>query len=209
MTLESLLNSFLFLRTPLRHKFVKPPCFVLWVFLCEWIATGSLSGTSVSVTIFNSSSSTSSIFWKWALWKVSWSKHQLLDDAERTGNYLSFFLGIILPFFLQAVKLTSSRTQLPYEYYSLPFCQPSKITYKAENLGVYLSDSVGGVYRGKSNCKCPFCWAERSCILWFTACWLSANSSVCVLDRGGACPDGECVTCFISRAWYFQQSTES
>lgn len=55
----------------------------------------------------------------------------------------SFFLGIILPFFLQAVKLTSSRTQLPYEYYSLPFCQPSKITYKAENLGVYLSDSVG------------------------------------------------------------------
>lgn len=46
--------------------------------------------------------------------------------------------GIILPFFLQAVKLTSSRTQLPYEYYSLPFCQPSEITYKAENLGMYL-----------------------------------------------------------------------
>lgn len=64
---------------------------------------------------------------------------------------------MILPFFLQAVKLTSSRTQLPYEYYSLPFCQPSKITYKAENLGVYLSDSVGGVYRGKSNCKCHIC----------------------------------------------------
>ena len=33
------------------------------------------------------------------------------------------------------MKLTSSRTQLPYEYYSLPFCQPNKITYKAENLG--------------------------------------------------------------------------
>ncbi|KAI2594391.1 TM9SF4 isoform 6 [Pan troglodytes] len=39
------------------------------------------------------------------------------------------------PVEIKAVKLTSSRTQLPYEYYSLPFCQPSKITYKAENLG--------------------------------------------------------------------------
>ncbi|KAJ6655895.1 hypothetical protein lerEdw1_004665 [Lerista edwardsae] len=36
------------------------------------------------------------------------------------------------------IKLTSSRTQLPYEYYSLPFCQPGKITYKAENLGEVL-----------------------------------------------------------------------
>lgn len=61
----------------------------------------------------------------------------------------SFFLGIILPFFLQAVKLTSSRTQLPYEYYSLPFCQPSKITYKAENLGVYLSGTGGGCLQGE------------------------------------------------------------
>lgn len=39
---------------------------------------------------------------------------------------------------IKAVKLTSSRTQLPYEYYSLPFCQPDKITYKAENLGEVL-----------------------------------------------------------------------
>uniref|UniRef100_A0A8D0FGK3 Transmembrane 9 superfamily member n=1 Tax=Strix occidentalis caurina TaxID=311401 RepID=A0A8D0FGK3_STROC len=38
------------------------------------------------------------------------------------------------PVEIKAVKLTSSRTQLPYEYYSLPFCQPTKITYKAENL---------------------------------------------------------------------------
>lgn len=44
-------------------------------------------------------------------------------------------MGITLLLFLQAVKLTSSRTQLPYEYYSLPFCQPTKVTYKAENLG--------------------------------------------------------------------------
>lgn len=35
----------------------------------------------------------------------------------------------------QAVKLTSSRTQLPYEYYSLPFCKPDTVFYKGENLG--------------------------------------------------------------------------
>ncbi|MBN3302644.1 TM9S4 protein, partial [Amia calva] len=39
---------------------------------------------------------------------------------------------------IKAVKLTSSRTQLPYEYYSLPFCRPEKIVYKGENLGEVL-----------------------------------------------------------------------
>ncbi|KAL1020796.1 hypothetical protein UPYG_G00004770 [Umbra pygmaea] len=42
------------------------------------------------------------------------------------------------PVEIKAVKLTSSRTQLPYEYYSLPFCQPEKVVYKAENLGEVL-----------------------------------------------------------------------
>uniref|UniRef100_A0A670ZK00 Transmembrane 9 superfamily member n=1 Tax=Pseudonaja textilis TaxID=8673 RepID=A0A670ZK00_PSETE len=42
------------------------------------------------------------------------------------------------PVEIKAVKLTSSRTQLPYEYYSLPFCRPVKIKYKAENLGEVL-----------------------------------------------------------------------
>ncbi|EPQ02048.1 Transmembrane 9 superfamily member 4 [Myotis brandtii] len=42
------------------------------------------------------------------------------------------------PVEIKAVKLTSSRTQLPYEYYSLPLCQPLKITYKAENRGEVL-----------------------------------------------------------------------
>ncbi|KAI5095832.1 transmembrane 9 superfamily member 4 precursor, partial [Silurus meridionalis] len=39
---------------------------------------------------------------------------------------------------VHALKLTSSRTQLPYEYYSLPFCRPRTIVYKAENLGEVL-----------------------------------------------------------------------
>ncbi|MGH0143157.1 UNVERIFIED_CONTAM: hypothetical protein FKN15_034541 [Acipenser sinensis] len=42
------------------------------------------------------------------------------------------------PVEIKAVKLTSSRTQLPYEYYSLPFCRPDQIVYKAENLGEVL-----------------------------------------------------------------------
>ncbi|XP_046575927.1 LOW QUALITY PROTEIN: transmembrane 9 superfamily member 4-like [Haliotis rubra] len=40
---------------------------------------------------------------------------------------------------VKAVKLTSVRTQLPYEYYSLAFCPPPNgITHKAENLGEVL-----------------------------------------------------------------------
>ncbi|TRY83645.1 hypothetical protein DNTS_017539 [Danionella cerebrum] len=42
------------------------------------------------------------------------------------------------PVEIKAVKLTSSRTQLPYEYYSLPFCKPDNVVYKAENLGEVL-----------------------------------------------------------------------
>lgn len=40
------------------------------------------------------------------------------------------------PIEVKAVKMTSTRTQLPYEYYSLPFCLPKNgIEYKSENLG--------------------------------------------------------------------------
>lgn len=35
-------------------------------------------------------------------------------------------------------KLTSTKTQLPYSYYSLPFCKPEKILDSAENLGEVL-----------------------------------------------------------------------
>lgn len=36
-------------------------------------------------------------------------------------------------------KLDSVRTQLPYDYYSLPFCRPAKIQEENENLGEILS----------------------------------------------------------------------
>ena len=35
-------------------------------------------------------------------------------------------------------KLTSIKTQLPYEYYSIPYCQPESIKSSAENLGEVL-----------------------------------------------------------------------
>lgn len=35
-------------------------------------------------------------------------------------------------------KLTSIKTQLPYSYYTLPFCRPNKIVDSAENLGEVL-----------------------------------------------------------------------
>lgn len=35
-------------------------------------------------------------------------------------------------------KLTSTKTQLPYEYYSLDYCKPAKIIDVAENLGEVL-----------------------------------------------------------------------
>lgn len=40
------------------------------------------------------------------------------------------------PIEVKAVKMTSTRTQLPYDYYSLPLCTPKNGTvYKSENLG--------------------------------------------------------------------------
>ena len=40
----------------------------------------------------------------------------------------------------QAVKLTSVKAQLPYDYYSLPFCTPDVIKYNPENLGKFESE---------------------------------------------------------------------
>lgn len=44
--------------------------------------------------------------------------------------------GDLLP--VKVNKLTSIRTQLPYSYYSLPYCKPKKIVDSAENLGEVL-----------------------------------------------------------------------
>ncbi|XP_057419721.1 transmembrane 9 superfamily member 10-like [Lotus japonicus] len=42
------------------------------------------------------------------------------------------------PLRVKVNKLTSTKTQLPYSYYSLPYCQPNRIVDGAENLGEVL-----------------------------------------------------------------------
>lgn len=49
---------------------------------------------------------------------------------------------------VKAVKMTSTHTQLPYEYYSLEFCRPKNGSYifKSENLGEVLrGDRIGNL----------------------------------------------------------------
>lgn len=42
------------------------------------------------------------------------------------------------PLHVKVNKLTSTKTQLPYSYYYLPFCKPNIIVDSAENLGEVL-----------------------------------------------------------------------
>ena len=46
----------------------------------------------------------------------------------RKGDVLNFKVN----------KLSSTKAQLPFEYYSLPYCRPAKIEQSAENLGEVL-----------------------------------------------------------------------
>eukprot|EP00004_Rigifila_ramosa_P004635 TRINITY_DN15117_c0_g1_i1.p1 TRINITY_DN15117_c0_g1~~TRINITY_DN15117_c0_g1_i1.p1 ORF type:complete len:625 (-),score=159.52 TRINITY_DN15117_c0_g1_i1:31-1905(-) len=46
------------------------------------------------------------------------------------------------PVELKVNKLTSTKTQLPYRYYSLPYCRPNPIKNTAENLGEILRGDV-------------------------------------------------------------------
>ncbi|CAN0359478.1 unnamed protein product, partial [Laminaria digitata] len=36
---------------------------------------------------------------------------------------------------LQVVLLTSTKTQIPFDYYRAPYCRPATTTKEAENLG--------------------------------------------------------------------------
>ncbi|XP_063978955.1 transmembrane 9 superfamily member 4 [Diachasmimorpha longicaudata] len=51
---------------------------------------------------------------------------------------------------VKAVKMTSTHTQLPYEYYSLPFCLPKNGTF------VYKSENLGEVLRGDRIVTTPY-----------------------------------------------------
>ena len=55
-------------------------------------------------------------------------------------------------------KLTSTMTQLPYDYYRMPFCKPTELINKVENIGEVLhgskiQNSAYELYMGKSDFK--------------------------------------------------------
>ncbi|XP_008401729.1 transmembrane 9 superfamily member 4-like [Poecilia reticulata] len=79
---------------------------------------------------------------------------------------------------IKAVKLTSSRTQLPYEYYSLPFCKPGSVLYKAENLGEVLRGDriVNTLYNVKMN-------EDKKCELMCSKKKLNVEESKLVAER--------------------------
>lgn len=71
--------------------------------------------------------------------------------AALAGTGEAFYLPGIAPHeyargdevLLKVNKLTSMRTQLPYDYYSLPMCIPEEgVHEKAENLGEHLTGNV-------------------------------------------------------------------
>jgi len=69
-------------------------------------------------------------------------------------------------------KLSSTKTQMPYDYYSLPFCKPEEQTSAVENLGEVLHGSViqnspYGIYMGKTDFKvlCRMELNQRSSML--------------------------------------------
>ncbi|OMO70796.1 hypothetical protein CCACVL1_18656 [Corchorus capsularis] len=70
-------------------------------------------------------------------WNTSdpWTIASVSDDCGSTGG------GGTLqgdPLYVKVNKLSSTKTQLPYDYYYLNYCKPSKILNNAENLGEVL-----------------------------------------------------------------------
>ena len=65
--------------------------------------------------------------------------HWFVDLGESSPHALSL-CGLLQkdPLEVKVNQLSSIKTQLPYSYYSLPFCKPGTIVDSAENLGEVL-----------------------------------------------------------------------
>jgi hypothetical protein len=90
----------------------------------------------------------------WWCWRV-------FDDEQ---EFFIFPPGCFFFVEVKAVKLQSSRTQLPYDYYSLQFCLPKNGTlhYKSENLGEVLrGESTGSLCYLIINFILFFRWSNR------------------------------------------------
>lgn len=87
-------------------------------------------------------------------------------------------------------KLTSTKTQLPYSYYSLPYCRPEKIVDSAENLGEVLR---GDRIENSPFVVCMFPSFVLSSLLGsFSTCALMRSFSVCVAVQNEGIADVRC-----------------
>merc|ERR1719217_952929 len=93
-------------------------------------------------------------------------RHQVLSVALLAASASAFYLPGVAPreyadgdkVDIKVHKLSSPKTQLPYDYYSLPFCKPEEISRQAENLGEVISGAIiqnspYELYMGKSEFK--------------------------------------------------------
>jgi len=67
------------------------------------------------------------------------SRHLIVDSAIYVPGVAPQNYKVGEKVVLQANKVTSTKTQLPYDYYDLPFCKQKQAKAKADNLGERLS----------------------------------------------------------------------
>lgn len=69
------------------------------------------------------------------LWVIVIVRDVMLTCFPRFLSRVCLPCFVVLQVELQVVLLTSTKTQIPFDYYHAPYCQPDKITKEAENLG--------------------------------------------------------------------------
>lgn len=102
--------------------------FVLkWIFLLRLLLFGDLVVPLANLIWF----SNFYIFNLFILFFLSLYSHENI-------NSLFFLWEQSDPLYVKVNKLSSTKTQLPYDYYFLKYCKPKKILNNAENLGEVL-----------------------------------------------------------------------
>jgi len=83
------------------------------------------------------------VTWKRLLWITVYLVIILVQTSNAVGFYIPGVAPVDYPqgaaLTIKTTKLVSSKSVLPYNYYSLPFCRPKKLKKYPENLGELLS----------------------------------------------------------------------
>ena len=113
------------------------------------------------------------------------------SSGAKNGNDETGSVGCVERLF----ALTSTQTQLPYDYYRLAFCKPETLTYKVENIGEVLHGSMiqnspYELYAQKSDFKVLFLILSSSffSVSLFTGALTSPAGRKC----GGSAPPYFC-----------------